>query len=127
MLYSRARLVEIWRYYQAGIVNTAYGLGAYWLLVRFGLNLYVAQFIAHFTGVAFNYFTYSRYVFHDSDPAKSRFAASYVGNYLIGLTSLAAISHWVGSPYVAGFLSVLLVSIVNYLVLKKLVFRGKAG
>lgn len=122
---SRERLVELWRYYQAGVVNTLFGLGAYSLLVWLGLNMFVAQLIAHAAGVAFNYLTYSRHVFRDARPAKLRFALSYVGNYLVGLITLAAVAQLIHSPYLAGIVTALLVSILNYFVLKHLIFVGK--
>lgn len=124
---SRARLVELWRYYQAGLVNTAFGLGAYALLVWLGLNIFAAQFIAHFAGVVFNYLTYSRHVFRNAAPAKLRFAISYGVNYLLGLATLAIVASMVASPYVAGFITALLVSFVNYFTLKYLIFLRKAA
>ncbi|MDB5712881.1 MAG: GtrA family protein [Sphingomonadales bacterium] len=124
---SRARLVELWRYYQAGMVNTAFGLGAYALLVWFGLNIFVAQFVAHFAGVVFNYLTYSRHVFRGASPAKLRFAISYGINYLLGLGTLAIAVKVVTSPYLAGLITAILVSFVNYFILKYFIFlRAKA-
>lgn len=122
---SRERLIELWRYYQAGVVNTAFGLGAYALLVWLGLNMFVAQLVAHVAGVIFNYLTYSRHVFRDAGPAKLRFALSYAINYLIGLAMLAAVALAIKSPYLAGLVSAVLVSILNYFILKHLIFVRK--
>ncbi|MCW1429331.1 GtrA family protein [Novosphingobium sp. JCM 18896] len=124
---SRARVAELWRYYQAGIVNTAFGLGAYWLLVWLGLNMFVAQLISHTMGVAFNYLTYSRHVFRDAQPAKLRFVLSYAGNYLAGLATLWAVSQFVANPYLAGLVAAVIVSVVNYFALKHLVFVRKSA
>ena len=118
---------RLWRYYQAGIVNTAFGYGLYALFVAIGLNMYVAQIIAHVLGVAFNYFTYSRHAFHDAEASKLRFVMSYAVNYLLGLASLWAASQWIGSPYLAGFVAVIFVSLVNFFVLKHFVFVRKAS
>ena len=118
---------RLWRYYQAGIVNTAFGYGLFALFVALGLNMYVAQIASHLVGMAFNYFTYSRHAFHDSDVSKSRFIASYAVNYLLGLGALWAISHVVASPYLAGFIAVGIVSLVNYFILKHWVFTARAG
>ena len=118
---------RLWRYYQAGIVNTAFGYGLYALFVALGLNMYLAQVIAHLLGMTFNYFTYSRHAFHDSDVSKGRFILSYAVNYLLGLAALWAASQVIASPYLAGFVAVVVVSLINYLVLKNWVFtvRGK--
>lgn len=97
------------------------------LFVKLGLNMYVAQISAHVLGAAFNYFSYSRHVFHDSLASKPRFIASYAFNYLLGLASLAAASLVIPSPYLAGIISIAFVSLVNYFVLKKLVFFQRAA
>ena len=118
---------RLWRYYQAGIVNTAFGYGLFALFVALGLNMYVAQIVSHLLGMAFNYFTYSRHAFHDSDVSKSRFIASYAVNYLLGLGALWAVSQVVASPYLAGFIAVGIVSLINYFILKHWVFTARAG
>ncbi|RZJ99499.1 MAG: GtrA family protein [Novosphingobium sp.] len=124
---SRDRLFELWRYYQAGVINTAFGLGAYWLLVWLGLNMFVAQLISHTLGVGFNYLTYTRHVFRDAAPAKLRFALSYAGNYLVGLATLWVVAQFVINPYLAGLVAALIVSVVNYFALKHLVFARKTA
>jgi putative flippase GtrA len=113
---------RLWRYYQAGIVNTVFGYGLYALFVAVGFNMYVAQITAHITGVAFNYFTYSRHAFRDFSGSKTRFILSYAANYLLGLAALAVASIVVRSPYLAGLIAIFFVSIVNYFILKHLVF-----
>jgi putative flippase GtrA len=127
MGWSRSRILELWRYYQVGVLNTLFGFGVYSGLVALGLNLYAAQFLSHFAGVAFNYFSYSRHVFTGAGPVKFRFALSYIGNYLLGLGTLAAIAQFVPSPYLAGFIAVVIVSLINYFVLKHLVFKRQTA
>lgn len=114
---------RVWRYYQAGVVNTLFGYGLFALFVRAGVNMYLAQITAHVLGMTFNYFTYSRFAFAGHEGSKRRFILSYAFNYLLGLASLAAAALVTPSPYLAGLASVLFVSIVNYFVLKRLVFR----
>lgn len=123
---SRTRLLELWRYYQAGVVNTAFGFGLYALLVWLGLNMFAAQLLSHLAGMAFNYLMYSRHVFRGAAPAKLRFILSYGVNYLVGLATLALVSRFIHSPYLAGFTSTVIVSVINYFALKHLVFRAKA-
>lgn len=122
---NMAQMRELWRYYQAGIVNTLFGFGLYALLVKLGLNLYLAQLISHCLGVAFNYFSYSRHVFRGAESAKIRFVLSYVVNYLMGLVVLFAAAQFIPSPYLAGFVAVVIVSLANYFILKYLVFMRK--
>jgi putative flippase GtrA len=118
---------RVWRYYQAGVVNTLFGYGLFAFFVWLGLNIYVAQITAHVLGMTFNYFTYSRYAFAGHESSKSRFVISYAFNYLLGLVALAGATRFVSSPYVAGLIAVIFVSVVNYFILKRLVFRTEAA
>jgi len=117
------RIERLVRYYSAGIVNTAFGFGLYSLLVFLGLNLFVAQVVAHVCGTAFNYFTYSRHVFHGHRRSPAAFIAAYVFNYLMGLGLLALAHLVVSNPYGAGFLALLVNTAINYFVLRRFVFR----
>lgn len=121
------RILEIIRYCQAGALNAAFGYGLYAALVWVGVNLYFAQLLAHIFGVAFNYFTYSRHVFRDSGPAKGRFMLSYVVNYAMSAACLAALSLVVASPYLAGLGAIVIVSAMNYFLLRHMVFVPKSG
>ena len=116
---------RLWRYYQAGIVNTAFGYGLYALFVALGLNMYIAQIVAHLLGMAFNYVTYSRHAFHDATVSTGRFVASYAVNYLLGLGALWAVSRFIASPYLSGFIAVGIVSLINYFILKHWVFKTR--
>lgn len=115
-------LVELWRYYQVGLVNTGFGFGCYAGLVALGLNIFAAQFIAYVAGTMFNYVTYRRYVFVGVAPAPLRFALSSLVNYALSAGVLAVMIRIISSPYLAGLCAVLLVSIINYVTLKRLVF-----
>jgi len=121
------RISEIWRYYQAGILNALFGFGLYSLFIWLGINMFLSQIIAHVLGVAFNYLTYSRHVFRSAAPAKTRFILSYGVNYLVSLAALFLLSLVVKSPYVAGFLSIFVTSVINYFALRHLVFFRKAA
>jgi putative flippase GtrA len=120
------KIAELWRYYKIGVINTIFGLGIYSILVFIGINLFVAQILSHVAGVTFNYFTFTRHVFKGVKPNLLKYIASYGLNYLIGLTFLAAIHHFIASPYVSGFLAALGTSVVNYVVLKIFVFGSRA-
>ncbi|WP_415643908.1 GtrA family protein [Sphingomonas antarctica] len=121
-----ARLKQLIRFYQAAAINTAFGFGIYALMIHLGLNLYVSQIIAQILGVTFNYFTYSRHVFRDRDASKRAFILAYASNYLVNLTMLAVFDRLVRSDYLAGLLATIVASILNYLLLKSLVFQ-RAG
>jgi putative flippase GtrA len=117
------RIERLIRYYSAGMINTAFGFGLYSLLVFLGLNLFLAQIVAHVCGTAFNYFTYSRHVFTGHRRSPKAFVAAYAFNYLMGLGLLALIHQFVKNPYGAGFLGLIIGTAINYFVLRRFVFR----
>ena len=121
-LYSTT--TRVWRYYKVGVVNTLFGYGIYALLLLMGLNMYAAQITGHITGIFFNYFTYRRHVFHDLAASKFRFVLSYTLNYAIGLVFLALSAIILSSPYLAGLSTMVLTSIINFMVLRRYVFTS---
>lgn len=121
-LSNLGQFAEVWRYYQAGIVNIAFGYGLYALLVWFGLNIYTAQILSHVLGMGFNYFIYSKHAFRGAAPAKLRFVLAYGLNYLLSVLMLSIVIKWLPSAYIAGFLVTIIVSLINYFALKHLVF-----
>ncbi|MDO7843995.1 GtrA family protein [Sphingomonas immobilis] len=123
---DRKTLFELFRFYQAALVNTAFGYGLYALLLWLGLGRYPAQAVAHVSGTIFNYATYSRHVFRGQSGSPWRFVAVYAANYGVNLALLALLSLWVRSPYAAGLLATLAASLINYAALKLLVF-GRAA
>ena len=119
------RFSEIARYYQAGAINAGVGFGLYSFFVWLSFNIFIAQILSHMIGVTFNYFTYSRHVFRNRAPAKMRFVISYGANYVLSLAILVGVSTVEHSPYVAGLVTIILTSVINYFALKHLVFvRG---
>ena len=112
------------RYYNAGVVNTIFGFGAFAVLVWLGLWVYLAQILSTIAGVAFNYVTYSRYAFAGHRASKWRFVASYGVNYLLSVAVLWGFLHVLTSPYLAGLAAVAVVSVVNFFILKRLVFAA---
>ena len=120
-----ARWQLLIRYYQAGMVNLAFGYGLYAGLIALGLSAYPAQALSHMLGMAFNYVTYSRHVFRNAGPAKLRFVASYAVNYVLSLATLAGLKQAMAIDYLAGLLAAVIVSVINFAALKYLVF-GKA-
>jgi putative flippase GtrA len=111
------------RYYQAALINTAFGYGLYAALVALGLNMFVAQIVSQVCGMTFNYFTYSRHAFRDDKGSKLGFVLAYGANYLVNLVLLAVFALFMPSPYLAGLAATLTASLINYFVLRNFVFR----
>lgn len=114
---------QLLRYYQAGLINMAFGYGVFAALIMVGLPVYGAQAIGYVLGVAFNYFTYSRYAFAGRTGRKVRFVASYVANYLVSVGLMWLTLRILPDPLGAGLAVTVVASLVNYLVLNRLVFR----
>jgi putative flippase GtrA len=117
------KLGELWNYYKVGVINAAFGYGLYSALIFIHLNVFLAQLLSHITGMSFNYFMFRQHVFRNADPAILRYIGAYTVNYFFGLAFLALFHRLFPSPYVAGFLALLAVSMVNYVILKLFVFR----
>jgi putative flippase GtrA len=117
------RAIELLRYYQAGIVNAAFGYAVYAILVSLGLGIFVAQMISQVLGISFNFLTYSRHVFRDSETTSLRFVSGYAINYLISLCALFAVSRILTDPFLCGALAIIIASVVNYVVLRRFVFK----
>jgi putative flippase GtrA len=113
---------RLFRYYQAGIVNTAFGYSLFAIFIYFGANIYVAQISSHAIGMLFNYFTYSRYTFGDIPGNRWRFFGSYIVNYFINLTLIIMIKPFIQSLYAVGLIVTLITSLLNYFILKIFVF-----
>lgn len=113
---------RVFRYYQAGVINTLFGFGLYVVFVWAGMSPYLAQLLAHLIGVAFNYLTYSKLAFPDAKAAKVRFIVFYCVTYLMSAILLALSLNFVSSPYAAGFLAASIASVINYFVLRRFVF-----
>ncbi len=119
------RFGQLIRFYQAAAINTAFGFGLYALLIWAGLNLYLAQIVAQVAGVAFNYITYSRHVFREEQSDKRVFVAAYFVNYLVNLALLAMFHRVTASSYAAGLAATVAASLINFFVLKRVVFTRR--
>lgn len=126
-LTTARRFSRLIRYYQAAVVNTLFGFGLYALLVAGGLNMFVAQAVGFVCGVTFNFFTYSRHAFKDQQGSKRAFVVAYGVNYLVNVALLAGFSMFIRSPYLAGLTATLIASLINFFVLRGMVFKPRVA
>lgn len=115
--------MQVLRYYAAGLVNMGFGYLMFAALVALGLRVFVAQAVAFALGVAFNYITHSQFAFKGQKANKKFYLGSYGVSYLLSAGFLWIVIAIVPSPYVAGLIVTVLVSIINYVFLKRLVFQ----
>jgi putative flippase GtrA len=120
-----SQVAELWRYYGVALVNTIFGYGVYSIFVFLHLNIYIAQILSRIFGMTFNYFTYKNHVFAGSGPNRVKYILAYLLGYVLGVGFLTIFHSFVRSPYIAGFLSLICVSLINYFVLRKFVFASR--
>lgn len=119
----RSEWLQLARYYAAAALNLMFGYVLFACLVCLGLQVFVAQAVGYVLGVIFNFLTYSRIAFADKQGGKVPFVASYVVNYLIGALLLWLSLRVVSSPYLAGLAATIMLSVLNYFLLSRWVFR----
>ncbi|WP_349953149.1 GtrA family protein, partial [Bacteroides finegoldii] len=74
------------RFVLVGIVNTAFGVGLYCLLVYFGISYRLSVLFSTVLGVLFNFKTIGVFVFKNKDNRLLfRFVASYVIVYFVNI------------------------------------------
>jgi putative flippase GtrA len=122
----RSEWLQLVRYYVAAAINLMFGYVLFAGLVWAGLQVFVAQALGYVVGVMFNYVTYSRIAFTGQHGGRTSFVAAYVLNYLLSVAFLWLALKVHPSPYLAGLAVTFAVSLVNYLVLKRWVFRAPA-
>jgi putative flippase GtrA len=122
----RATLLELWRFYKVGVLNTAFGYGLYYLLLTVGLNLYVAQVVAHVAGMTFNFFMFKRHVFEGTRASVRNYIATYAVNYLVSAALLATFHRILASPKIDGLLAIVGASLINYVMLRTFAFKRPA-
>lgn len=120
-----ASVARVLRFLQAGVINTMFGYALYASLIAIGLQIYLAQIVAHVIAVGFNYFTYSRHVFRDEPASRVRFILSYGLNYLVSVAALVLLTPVVASAYLAGLLATLVATTINFVVLRRFVFFAR--
>jgi putative flippase GtrA len=131
-----AQFRQLVAFYQVAILNTIFGYSLYAALIFVGLKPFVAQIIGQLTGMAFNYVMYRRHVFKESEVAILRYLGAYGLNYGIQVVLLWLFLRWtpavvfagfvIKPAYSAGFLALLVASLVNFVALKFFVFRKRS-
>lgn len=126
---------EIVNYLIVGVLTTivswaAYGICKLIMDVNNALMMQVAVIIRWVAGVAFGYFTNRRFVFKSKNPNMLQEALGFAGSRVVTLFLdmfvmwlLPGILHV--NDWIATFISAVLVTIMNYIFSKFIVFRKK--
>jgi putative flippase GtrA len=114
------------RFLLVGGLNTAFGYGVFALLYLVGLHYAVAGFFSTVLGVLFNFFSTGRLVFGNREVALlPRYVLVYATTYVLG-TLLLRVAELLKIPILAASAVLLLpMSVVAFLLQRRLVFGGK--
>lgn len=124
-LLRRAYVYRPIRFLVIGVVNTAFGYAVFatMLFVTNLPNLSIA--VATVCGVAFNYFTTSRFVFYSGAPALFRYIACYAISMLANMTFFSLIFDLSSSKYLSQAIALLPTTLLTYFLLKLFVFKNR--
>ena len=108
-----------------GGLNTAFGYGAFALLILVGARAGTALAGATIVGVLFNFNTVGRLVFRSRDPGLlPRFLAVYAVQFAINLLALRALGRAGLSPLLAQLALVLPLALLSFVAMRRFVFRA---
>lgn len=118
---------RFFRFLVVGGVNTAFGYGAFLLLLQLPMPLWLVVLAANVLAVLFNFQTTGKLVFENRDRRLIyRFVAAYTVMYFINLGSLKALIA-LGLPVIpASALLLLPMAVVSFLINRTFVFRESA-
>mgnify|MGYP006102091803 FL=1 len=111
------------KFIAVGMVNTIFGVIAYLFFLKILNNYFFAITLSTFIGVLFNYFTYSKGVFKTSSKNSFiRFILNYACMYVLCLVLIYFFSTKGLEADVAGAISIIIISAINFFTLKVIVY-----
>jgi putative flippase GtrA len=111
------------RFVASGALNTLFGFAIYSVAILMGVPVWAALLVASASGVGFNFLTIGGYAFRSLLLSRfPRFAAAYIGLYLLNWKLIAWLQTWVSSAIVAQALLTLPLALLSYLIMARLVF-----
>ncbi|MBO4263564.1 MAG: GtrA family protein [Bacteroidales bacterium] len=114
------------RFLLVGCLNTAFGLGVYYLLIWLGLSYVWATLIAYILGVLFNFLTTGTLVFENRDNRLLlRFVCCYVATYCLNIAANRGLQHvFDGNTYFSGTGATVVAALASFFLLKTFVYRN---
>jgi putative flippase GtrA len=116
------------RFLAAGALNTLFGFAVYSVSILLGSPVWTALLIANIAGVAFNFVTTGGYAFRSLLMRRfPRFAAAYLGLYLLNWKLIDWLANWVPGAIVAQAILTVPLALVSYFVMARFVFAPIAA
>lgn len=111
------------RFIFVGMLNTAFGVGVYCLLIWLGIPYQLATLMSTVLGVLFNFKTIGVLVFENKDNSLIfRFALCYVVAYFINIGIIWLFKHYL-NDYWSGILATPFVAVFSFLFQKTFVYK----
>ena len=116
------------RFLMVGVFNTGVNYGIYALFIFAGLGYIAAATLSFAVGLVVSFRTHSRYVF-DAGGVRAFFpyVVSWLAIYLLHITVLGLLVRNGMDSYLAGAILVPPVAVISFLVMRFVVFRGRAA
>ncbi|WP_422013826.1 GtrA family protein [Roseateles sp.] len=116
--------LELLRFILVGCVNTAFSYSLYALFLWCGLHFASANLLAFVISLLFSFWMQGRWVFrHLAWQRLWRFVLAWCAIYLVNIGLIALIISAGLTPYEAGALALVPVTLMSYVIQKLIVFR----
>ena len=113
------------RYLIVGAINTGFGYSVFALLTYTGLHYPLALFFATVAGVLFNFRTFGRFVFTNTDWRLIwRFFAVYSLLYVVNVSSVFVIMMYLDNVYMANAIVLVFIASLGFVLNRSFVYAN---
>lgn len=125
MDYSNMQIDTIFiRYLIVGLVNTAFGYAIFAMLVFLGLHYAIALFLATISGIFFNFQTFGRFVFEQSNWRLIwKFIAIYGLLYCINVGCVFILVMYIHNVYLANAITLMFIAGLGFVLNRSFVYE----
>lgn len=110
-----------------GGINTLFGYSIFSLCIYLNMHYVFATLIATCLGILFNFKTFGRFVFDNTDNKLIfKFISVYLLAYFINILLIKLSTYFTTNIYIAGAIATLIGALFTYTLNKNLVFRTSA-
>lgn len=116
--------IKFVRFLIVGFINTIFGYGLFSFFIWIGLHYSLSAFFSTILGVLFNFKTISTLVYDSHDNSLIvRFFGVYGIIYILNITGLYLLNLYGLNAYISGAVLILPLTVISFLLNKKLVFK----
>lgn len=109
-----------------GAMNTLFGYSCFAFFIFLGFHYAIASCLAYCFGIIFNFHTLGKIVFKNFNlKLIFKFVGVYIFLYCLNVTIIKSLQVFSSNYYLTGFLAVMPVAMVAFLLNKYVVFRDK--